>query len=227
MAGACCSAKWLPHLLKGVLAGPDHILGHAVGVRDVAELAALERECSSLRFDLVVALVKVRIFLIFSKVCDEELAPMASLCCSKALDCAGTLPTEAHLEETTIRSDPRSFHLRVVNKINRMRHSIVSTEMSIHIFIALIHSTASLSEPTLGFMGNLLNLIFDGCKTLFAQEHVFGVKAKLTSVNFVLVYSKAHTRFIFSGNVSFVHVHLLPQREEVGGLADAARNEIR
>ena len=71
-------------------------------VRNVAELTALERECSSLWFNLVVALVKVRIFLIFLKVGDEELAAMACLCRSEALNCASTLTAETHLEETTI-----------------------------------------------------------------------------------------------------------------------------
>ena len=96
------SAKRLSHLLKGVLARPDHVFGHAVRVRNVAELTALERERSSLWFNLVIALVKVRIFLIFGKVGDEELAAMACLCRAEALNCASTLTAESHLEETTI-----------------------------------------------------------------------------------------------------------------------------
>ena len=71
-------------------------------VRNVAELTALERERSSLWFNLVIALVKVRIFLIFGKVGDEELAAMACLCRAEALNCASTLTAESHLEETTI-----------------------------------------------------------------------------------------------------------------------------
>ena len=96
-----------------------------------------------------------------------------------------------------------------------MRHSVVSTQMSIHISVALIRSTASLGEPTLCLTCDLLNLVFDGCETLFAQKHVFGVEAELASMDFVLVDCEAHACFIFGGDVSFVDVHLLPQREEV------------
>ena len=108
-----------------------------------------------------------------------------------------------------------------------MRHSVVSTQVSIHISVALIRSTASLGEPTLGLICDLLNLVFDGCETLFAQKHVFGVETELASMDFVLVDSKAHACFIFRGNVSFVYVHLPPQREEVGGLADTTCDEVR
>ena len=96
------SAKRLPHLLKGVLAGSNHVFGHAVRVRNVAKLTALEREGTGLWFNLVIALVKVRIFLIFGKVGDEELAAMACLRRSEALNCASTLTAETHLEETTV-----------------------------------------------------------------------------------------------------------------------------
>ena len=97
-----CSAKRLPHLLKSVLAGSDHVFRHAVRVRNVAELTALEREGTGLWFNLVIALVKVRIFLIFGKVGDEELAAMACLRRSEALNCASTLTAETHLKETTV-----------------------------------------------------------------------------------------------------------------------------
>jgi len=90
----------LPHLLKSELARPDHVAGSALCVDDVLKLTAFERKRS--RLNLVVALIEVRVLLVFREVCDQELATVASLSSAEALDSTRALATVAHLEESTI-----------------------------------------------------------------------------------------------------------------------------
>ena len=64
-------------------------------------------------------LIEVGIFLVLLEVSDQELASVTRLSRSKPLGSHWTLPTEALLEESTIRGLSWAMHCRVKDEVDR------------------------------------------------------------------------------------------------------------
>ena len=105
-----------------MLAWPDYVLCCTCRIVDLKELTALETEGFWRLSDIGgILLAEVWIFLVFSKVCDQELASMACLSCTKAFSSLSTLSRTTGWENTTIRCLAGTFNLNVEDEIDGFR----------------------------------------------------------------------------------------------------------
>ena len=102
-----------------MLAWPDYVLCCTCRIVDLKEFTALETEGFGRLSDIGgILLAEVWIFLVFSEVCDQELASMPCLCSTEAFSRLSTLSRTTSWEHTTIRSLASTLDLNVEDEID-------------------------------------------------------------------------------------------------------------
>ena len=102
-----------------MLAWPDHVLCCTCRIVDLKEFTALETEGFGRLSDISgILLAEVWIFLVFSEVCDQELASMPCLCSPEAFSCLSALTRTTSWEYATIRSLTSTLYLNVKDEID-------------------------------------------------------------------------------------------------------------